>query len=766
MIKHIKLLRNIGKFDSVDAGQHLEFKRLNLIYGDNGRGKTTLTAVLRSLRDGNPNPIEERKRVDSTHEPHVVIETDDSSSHLVYQSGAWSDTLETLAVFDDEFVEQNVHSGLSVRSQQRQNLHDIVLGPEGVALSKQLDELVALIESHNQELRAKLDAIPTWARGPYAVDEFCALTSVPNIDNEIVKAELRLAAARDRDSIAITPALDLLDLPTVDVEQIEKILQMDLETLQTDALEQLQFHFQRLGNGGEKWVSDGMQRIVQADNDSSSLICPFCAQPMETSSLIQHYQAYFSEVYGQFKRSISDTLTEINSAHNDNARIEFESRARVLDERQQFWIRFCQFDQISLETSELFKVWRNAWNAIAELVTAKLSSPLEKIPVPSETRWLLAEYKGRVREIEKLNENLKNTNQLIAEVKEQSFQASVQEISEELNQLKAIRDRHLPDVATACADYLQELDLKTKAEGERDRTRQELNSHRQNSFPQYQEKVNAYLERFGAGFSLKLRHENIRSGSTSSYHAQIGDTLIEAVRANPGPGEPHFGSVFSAGDRATLALVFFLASLDQNPDLGNTIVVIDDPVSSMDADRLLTTIQKIRELSSSAAQIILLSHNKPFLCRTWEHSSVESTSLEIARYQGGSTLREWNVREDSLTEHDRCHRKLEEYLSNNTGAQRDVAQSIRLYLEGFLRVACPQDFPPGCFLGRQFISECHTRLASSTPILSATKIQELSEILEYASKFHHDTNPQWATEQISDGELHIFVKRTLEFTRI
>ena len=441
MIKRINLLRNIGKFDSVDAGQHIELKRLNLIYADNGRGKTTLAAVLRSLADGNPNPIEERRRADSTQDPHIVIEIGDSSSQLVYQNGTWSGTLTSLAVFDDEFVEHNVHSGLSVSSQQRQNLHDIVLGPDGVALSKQLDELAAMVDTHNHQLRTKADAIPASARGPYSVDEFCALTSDPNIDSEILETELRLAAARDQGSIASTPGLDLLILPSVDIKGIEGILQKGLQTLQKDALEHLQLHFQRLGNGGELWVSDGMQRVVQADEDSNSLRCPFCAQPMEASSLIQHYQAYFSDVYSELKHSISDTLKEINDKHNDNARIEYQSKARVLDERQQFWIRYCQFDKTSLQTSELFQDWSAAWRAMAEFVTAKLAAPLENILVSSEARALVAAYGSRIREIEEINENLRNANQEIAEVKENSSQSSVQEISEDLNRLQAIKAR-------------------------------------------------------------------------------------------------------------------------------------------------------------------------------------------------------------------------------------------------------------------------------------------------------------------------------------
>lgn len=765
MIKRILLLRNIGKFDSVDTGKDIGLERLTLIYADNGRGKTTLAAVLRSLADGNPDPINERKRANSTHDPHVVIEPNDTSSTLVFKDGSWSGTLTSLAVFDDSFVERNVHSGLSVSPQQRQNLHDIVLGPEAVVLSKQLDELVAKIETHNQQLHTKADAIPAWARGEFSVEDFCALPAIPYIDKAIQDAELHLSATQKQDSIGSAHGFDLLSLPSLDMDEIEKVLQMDLESLQTAALEQLQKHFRELGQGGEKWVSEGMQRIIELDGSASGAQCPFCAQSLQGSLLIEHYQAYFSEAYDKLKRTVGDTLDNVNGWHNENARIEFERKARVVSERQQFWIDFCRFERISLETSDMFQDWRAAWQAIVGLLNAKHAAPLEKMQASGDVQALVAAYRDRVNEVRELNEKLQEANTVIEQVRGQTAQTNVQETLEELNRLKATKARHLPEVAATCADYLQELESKAEAERERDRVRQDLNSHRQISFPQYQEKVNSYLENFGAGFRLELRHENIRRGSTSAYRAQIGDTLIEAVRANPEPGEPNFGSVFSAGDRATLALVFFLASLDQNPNLENTIVVIDDPVSSMDAERSLTTAQKIREIASRANQVILLSHNKQFLCKTWEHVNTGRIALEIARSQEDSTLREWNVREDSLTEHDRCHRLLQDYHSNSTGAQREVAQSIRLYLEGFLRVACPQDFPPSCFLGRQFINECRERLTGSTPILPATKLQELSEILEYANRFHHGTNPQWATEQISDGELRIFVKRTLEFTR-
>lgn len=56
-IDRLKLLRNIGQFDSVDTGAHLDFSKLTLIYAENGRGKTTLAAVLRSVGIADPQIV-------------------------------------------------------------------------------------------------------------------------------------------------------------------------------------------------------------------------------------------------------------------------------------------------------------------------------------------------------------------------------------------------------------------------------------------------------------------------------------------------------------------------------------------------------------------------------------------------------------------------------------------------------------------------------------------------------------------------------------
>jgi len=49
MITQIQLVRGIGQFADIQGTRETTLDRLSLIYAENGRGKTTLTAILRSL---------------------------------------------------------------------------------------------------------------------------------------------------------------------------------------------------------------------------------------------------------------------------------------------------------------------------------------------------------------------------------------------------------------------------------------------------------------------------------------------------------------------------------------------------------------------------------------------------------------------------------------------------------------------------------------------------------------------------------------------
>lgn len=249
------------------------------------------------------------------------------------------------------------------------------------------------------------------------------------------------------------------------------------------------------------------------------------------------------------------------------------------------------------------------------------------------------------------------------------------------------------------------------------------------------------------------------------YSVVINETPVSIGGGTPAQGEPSFRNTLSAGDRNTLALAIFFASLNQDPNLDEAVAVIDDPISSLDDHRSLTTVQEVRQLSERAGQVIVLSHDKRFLCRVWNGADHTSrVALEIARDGTGSTLREWDVDQDSVTEHDRRHVRLRQYVASGEGDPREVAKAIRPHMEAFLRVACPEHFPPGTLLGR-FLRVCGQRVGETGEVLDEAATRELGEIVEYANRFHHDTNPAWETEAINDAELRSFVERALAFSR-
>src|SRR5438094_8096427 len=120
MINRLQLVRNIGQFDSVSSAANIPLAPLNLMYSENGRGKSTLAAVLRSLATGDPIPIAERRRLAAVHPPHVVLDCDGGPLAAMFQNNAWTRTLPNIAVFDDVFVDRNVHSGLAIVAEHRQ----------------------------------------------------------------------------------------------------------------------------------------------------------------------------------------------------------------------------------------------------------------------------------------------------------------------------------------------------------------------------------------------------------------------------------------------------------------------------------------------------------------------------------------------------------------------------------------------------------------------------------------------------------------------
>lgn len=758
-IERISLLRNVGQFDNVSSGAQVPLTPFSVIYAENGRGKTTLSAILKSLASGDPSLIQNRKRLKAQHEPHVIVQL--SGAPAIFKGGAWSATQPEIHVFDDAFVAENVCSGIQIETSHRQNLHEMILGAKGVALSKALQGHVERIELHNKDLRAKQDAIPAAARGAFSVDAFCGLCPKNDIEKEIEEAERRVAAAKAAGAIHQRAAFQALSLPGFNLDQIRNVLARSLPDLEAAAAARVRDHLKKLLRGGESWVAEGMPRIEAASAGLDHKACPFCAQDLAGSTMIQHYQAYFSDAYGQLKADIRTLGQGIAADHGGEVMAGFERSVRDVSETRDFWKAFSPIPDIHVDTAAVVRAWTAARESVLEILRAKAASPLESLQLTDKAFDAVSAFDEQRRSVAEASDKFLACNEAIKLVKEQAASADLSALESDLVRLRSIKARFEPDVAAKCDEYLKEKAEKTKTEAARTKAREALDKYRETIFPAYEVAINAYLAKFNAGFRLgSVTSINNRGGSAANYNVVINNENVP-LTADAGPS---FRTTLSAGDRNTLALAFFFSSLEQAGNLGDKILVIDDPMTSLDEHRSLTTMEVMRDLYDQVHQIIVLSHSKPFLCDLWSSADKNGrSSARIARANSGSTIMAWDVSADAVTEHDRRHKLVRDYLhAADHTKEREVATALRQILESYMRVACPAHCPPERLLGN-FLLECERKLGGQDEILSEANVKELKQLLGYANRFHHNTNPAWQTVLINDAELVGYAERTLKF---
>jgi wobble nucleotide-excising tRNase len=766
MLNTFRLLQNVGQFDSVATGANLPLAKLALGYAENGRGKTTLSAILRSLAANDPVLIRERHRLGATYPPRIVVDCTGGPPHAMFENGVWNRHVPQIAIFDDAFVDKNICSGLAIDAAHRQHLHEFILGSQGVALNQAVQTQIEAIESLTRSLRDLGNAIPETARFGVPIETFSTLPENPRVDEDIRDVERAIAAAGKQVAIQATLELTHYQLPAVPVDEIEQLLAAGIEAVDQVATSKVQAHCEMIGPGGERWIAEGVGRVQGGLENPEGKPCPFCAQDLGNSSIVGSYRAYFAMAYEAHKASIEQAYEAFHRRFDTEAQMYYDRERQVEDDRRIFWSEFTEIGDERFDAIGINDAWANMRHAVYRELDAKAAAPPERMQLSAEARSAIAAYQQKAEEVRSTSAKLLEANAAIKLVKEQAASANVAALQSDLTRLRATKSRHSAQIAPLCAVYLDEQNKKTAAETARDAARAALNQYRTTIFPTYQATINDCLRRFNAGFRLdSVTSNNTRGGSSCTYDVLINNQTVPVSAANPAAGSPSFKSTLSAGDRNTLALAIFFASLEQDINLTNKIVVIDDPVSSLDDHRTLSTVHEICALAQRVNQVVVLSHSKPFLCALWEGTDATLRSaFTFERATSGSTLRAWDVNQDLITDHDRRHALLRNYLDAAQGDRREVAEALRPTLEAFMRVAYPQHFTPGTLLG-PFRGLCEQRVGSADEIMNQADIDELRRLTDYGNRFHHDSNPAYRTQAINDAELVDFTRRTLAFSK-
>ena len=762
MITSIKLIRNVGSFDSYQEGLNTGFKPLTLIYAENARGKTTLTAIFRSLATAESHWIEGRCRLGSPHRPHVVVESANPQQTYVYQNGQWTLSHPALIVFDDQFVDDNVYSGLSIGAGHRQNLHEVILGKQGVTLARQVDELADEIAELNKSLREKGADIPKEDLHKLDVDTFCDLPHVEDIDKRVDEQSKQVDALRRADAVTNTRFFSRLEFPSFDVDAIEHLLAKKLEDLDKEAVSRVQSQFETLGSDGESWSAQGTSYLATQPQDKQDQ-CPYCGQDVQGVGLVDAYRAYFGESYRSHLSSIRTATTEHTKAFGGDALAAMQQSIGQLEKRYAFWKPLVEVPEMQIDASDIATSWTEARDAVASALKAKLASPLELAVLDEASKSKIKHYELIRLKATSHSDQLVACNDAITELKQATASGDLQLVSQELDRLRATKARHSDKNKPKCQAYLKAQADKADAERRKQDAREALDTYRRQVFPKYCRTINDYLKKFGTSFTIEgVKPQDTAGRPSTAYHLYILNQKVPLQ--SKASHEPGFHNTLSSGDRNTLALAFFFASLSTDTGLEDAVIVIDDPISSFDDGRSMTTMQEVRRLTKSAKQVVVLSHVKSLLCRLHKHSRPANVaSLDLRRIGDcQSTLEPWEPTEDQFTEYDHNHRTLREFREGTAPDIRQVARNLRPVMEGYLRYAYNEHCPPGTLLG-PFRERVQQLIDAGQTIMSNERLIELDEIREYANRFHHDSDPAWEPEMPSDAELLGFVNRVLDF---
>ena len=87
MLKKIIGIKNVGRFAECGGHGDVEFRQKTYLFAENGRGKSTLCAILRSLQSGDGAIITGRKRLGQIAAPEVTLRLKIGLPHTATEPG-------------------------------------------------------------------------------------------------------------------------------------------------------------------------------------------------------------------------------------------------------------------------------------------------------------------------------------------------------------------------------------------------------------------------------------------------------------------------------------------------------------------------------------------------------------------------------------------------------------------------------------------------------------------------------------------------------
>jgi len=588
MIQHFLKIENLGVFSNYKKPAGMEpFKRFNLIYGLNGSGKTTLSRFFADLNTGQAEGFPNLK---------YKIKTEDGD----FQQGA--PYSRKIRVFNAEYVDANI-------GKLEGTLNPIyVIGEENKALAETVksDEAqLALLKQQLEEKSSERDKLVK-KKGKLFTDvapkiteaSKGAVTRTYNKRNaEKAYGELSSAKQLSIDELAVTSAemkqtaLDRLDeFPTVKMETHkgeqtlfealkllrDVILNLGRKSATSAAIERIKTNPELAD-----WVERGRDLHDRKDDQ----ICEYCLQKIPEDREAE-LAAHFNESDSKLKLEIESAISSVRTARDKIERIKGLSEKNLYPELQEEFSKNSKV--LSEEQAQILSNLKEMDEALKDKLTRRTESYEVMISALSSSTWEAA--------VEALNTLIRRHNAETDDYQNRldsnfskiethflsAIQQDVQDVSDEISVL----DGEIKACIGGDAKHstLGTKDLETRIKDNRARI---SNSHQ--AAADLSQKLASFLGRDD------LRFEPEGEGYRVMRFGRAAKRLSE-------------------GEKTAITFLYFVVGLnDQDFDLEDGIVVIDDPISSLDSSSVYQAFSYLKSAVKDARQVFLLTHNFEFL---------------------------------------------------------------------------------------------------------------------------------------------------------
>lgn len=794
MINKVERLVSIGKFRNYQTAGQVNFKKMTLIYGDNGGGKTTLTSIFRSLTNNNPEIV--RSRISTNHiSPQAAQITQLGTPQIFHTFGAtgWTIPFPDIEIFDIHFVNENIYSGFDFKDEHKKQLHQFVIGAQGIAIQNQIEQnKIDKSTSKQNQAIIELQLIQDVGNNLSSdlITSFLAIQQIQSndIDQLIIGADASLASANANAVIqTLQPLSPISQINSgINFESIIIDSQATSQAIQNAALQTLfsnhcQDLVQNSIDGPENWLQKGFAYIESKQTASATEIsCPFCTQTIDNNAEI--LKAYISQFNAEFNSLVERLQLHLTALQNFNLEAEIlainnvnqtnSSRIKSWSIHLPSTVQSPTFNIIADES--LLKT--NFQNLIAS-VQQKLQNPTVAVAIATTTV-----FQSNVLAIN-TNINIYNQNVTTYNTAITTFRSGIQSIASaqlEVERLKRIKKRFETPIIALCTQLSAEKQVLRGLETTYTNLSQQQQLAANTFFTNYQTQINYYL---GTVFKTLFRIDNVVHVAPQGRATQskIGYKLtIDGKDISFAPNQPFSAKeCLSEGDKSTIALAFFLSKLDIDTNRHNKILVFDDPLSSLDTNRRTYTIGIIKALFSQMKQVIVLSHNEYFLHEIGrDFRAVDKNTLRITENFAAKASIIEVCDLDDLVKNDyfKHIEALEAFrISPNQAIKDTVLGWLRNVLESHLRFKFYKEIR--LLTGIQTFGRLISYLDTSGAVFRnnsnrATIIANLNLINSVSWKPHHGTPmPNYASiginpNSITAAELDNLIQDTLDLIEV